>query len=219
MDGQSAASVSPGPGLDKVYESLGATVIVSGGQTMNPSNELLLQAIEDVPAPDVIVLPNNSNIILAAQQAQALSNKRVRVIPTKTVPQGVNALLAYNYGADLDDIARSMERSLEDVVTIEITTAVRDVSLNGLSVQEGQIIGLLDGDLVVAGTDVETVVSDVLQRIDMEDKEILTLYYGDLVEHEQAEALTEILTERYADLEIEVVEGGQPHYHYIISAE
>jgi len=211
--------VSPGPGLDKVYESLGANVIVSGGQTMNPSIELLLQAIEDVPAPDVIVLPNNSNIILAAQQAQALSEKRVRVIPTKTVPQGVSALLAYNYGGDLDDIARSMERSIEDVVTIEITTAVRDVSLNGLSVEEGQIIGLLDGDLVAAGATIETVVHEVLQRIDIDNMEILTFYYGETVEQEQAEALTEALAEQYADLEIEVVQGGQPHYHYIISVE
>ena len=217
--GTATVVVSPGPGLDKVYESLGASVIVSGGQTMNPSIELLLQAIEDVPASDVIVLPNNSNIILAAQQAQALSEKRVRVIPTKTVPQGVSALLAYNYGGDLDDIARSMERSIEDVVTIEITTAVRDVSLNGLSVEEGQVIGLLDGDLVVAGTAIETVVHEVLQRVDIDDMEILTFYYGETVDQEQAETLTEALEERYKDLEIEVVQGGQPHYHYIISVE
>jgi hypothetical protein len=172
-----------------------------------------------VPASDVIVLPNNSNIILAAQQAQALSDKRVRVIPTKTVPQGVSALLAYNYGGDLDDIARSMERSIEDVVTIEITTAVRDVSLNGLTVEEGQIIGLLDGDLVVAGPEIEAVVQEVLQQIDSEEMEILTLYYGETVEQEQAEALAQVLSGCYPDLEIEVVQGGQPHYHYIISVE
>ncbi len=211
--------VSPGPGLDKVFESLGANVIVSGGQTMNPSTEQLLQAIEGAAAPEVIILPNNSNIILTAQQAQALSEKQVRVVPTKTVPQGVSALLSYNLNADLDDNARSMERSIEDVLTAEITTAVRDVSLNGVAVREGQVIALLDGDLKVAGEDLGTVVEEVLQQMNLDEKEILTFYYGETVTAERAQALVEQLGSRYPEIEFEVVEGGQPHYHYIISAE
>lgn len=212
-------AVSPGPGLDKLFESLGANVIVSGGQTMNPSTEQLLQAIRDAPAGDVIILPNNSNIILAAQQAQALSDKRVRVIPSKTVPQGVSALLAYNYNADLDDNARAMERSIEEVATAEITTAVRDVSVNGLSVHKGHIIGLIDGELEVVGEDMNTVVDRVLERMCTDETEIITLYYGEQATAESTEALAERLASHYPDVEIEVIEGGQPHYHYIVSAE
>jgi DAK2 domain fusion protein YloV len=211
--------VSPGQGLSKLFRSLGAAVIVSGGQTMNPSIEQLLQAIEDAPAQEVIVLPNNSNIILAAQQAQALSGKRVRVVPTKTVPQGVSALLAYNYSADLGANTRAMERGAEEVRTAEITTAVRDVRLNSLEVKEGEIIGLVDGELVVVGHSLEETAFEVLLRLEADDAEILTFYYGESVPEEDAEALVEKVESRYPDAEIEVVDGGQPHYHYIISAE
>jgi DAK2 domain fusion protein YloV len=211
--------VSPGPGLSKLYESLGATVIVPGGQTMNPSIEQLLQAIEDVPAEQVIILPNNSNIILAAQQAQAISDKRVRVVPTKTVPQGVSALLAYNMNADLDANARAMERTTQQVCTAEITTAVRDVRLNGLDVQEGQIIGLIDGELRVASSSIDGVAMAVLQEMDVDDAEILTLYYGAGVSEEGARALAERAEAQYPYLEVEIVDGGQPHYPYILSIE
>jgi hypothetical protein len=211
--------VSPGQGLGKLFRSLGAAVIVSGGQTMNPSIEQLLEAIEDAPAQEVIVLPNNSNIILAAQQAQALSGKRVRVVPTKTVPQGVSALLAYNYSADLHTNARAMERGAEEVRTAEVTTAVRDVRINSLEVREGEVIGLVDGELVVAGHSLEETVFEVLLHLEADDAEILTFYYGESVSEEDAEALVEKVESQYPDAEIEVVEGGQPHYHYIISAE
>lgn len=211
--------VSPGPGLDKVFESLGANVIVSGGQTMNPSIEQLLQAVQDAPAQEVIVLPNNSNIILAAEQAQALSDKRVRVVHTKTIPQGVSALLCYSFSADLDTNVRSMERSIEGVRTAEITAAVRDVSLNGIAVQVGQIIGLVDGELQVAGEHVGAVTEQVLEGMADDDVELLTLYYGQDVTEEQAQALGERLRGGYPDVEIEIIDGGQPHYHYIISAE
>lgn len=212
-------AVSPGPGLDKLFESLGANVIVSGGQTMNPSVERLVQAVNDAPAPDVIILPNNSNIILAAQQAQALSGKRVRVIPTKTVPQGVNALLAFSYNADLDDNARAMERSIGEVRTAEITTAVRGVSVNGLNVQEDQVIGLIDGDLKVAGEDMDTVIDQVLEQLCTDGTELITLYYGGEATAESAQALASRLSSRYPEIEVEVIEGDQPYYHYIISAE
>jgi DAK2 domain fusion protein YloV len=211
--------VSPGSGLDKLFESLGANVIVSGGQTMNPSVERLLQAINDAPAPDVIVLPNNSNIILAAQQAQALSSKRVRVIPSKTVPQGVNALLAFSYNADLDDNARAMERGIGEVRTAEITTAVRGVSVNGLDVQEDQVIGLIDGDLKVAGEDMDTVIDRVLEQMCTDDTELITLYYGGEATAESTQALASRLSSHHPDIEVEVIEGDQPYYHYIISAE
>jgi len=211
--------VSPGPGLDKVFQSLGCSAIVQGGQTMNPSIEQLFQAVEETSAQDVIILPNNSNIILAAQQAQALSEKRVRVIPTKTVPQGVSALLAFNYHADLDDNARSMERSASEVRTGEITTAVRDARLNGLQVEAGQIIGLVDGELAVSGHDIEHVTIETLRRMDADSAEILTLYYGQDISPVEAQALAARVQDEFPDTEIEVIEGGQPHYQYIVSAE
>jgi DAK2 domain fusion protein YloV len=211
--------VSPGPGLSKLFRSLGANVIVPGGQTMNPSIEHLIQAIDDTSAQEIIILPNNSNIILAAQQAQALSDKRVRVIPTKTVPQGVNALLAYNFNADLDTNARSMERSAQEVQTAEITTAVRDVHINSLEVKEGQIIGLVDGELVVAGQDTSTTVMELLKQMEADEAEILTFYYGETESEESTQALVELVESQYPDVEIEVIEGGQPHYHYIVSVE
>jgi DAK2 domain fusion protein YloV len=211
--------VSPGPGLDKLFESLGANVIVSGGQTMNPSIEQLLQAVQDAPAQDVIILPNNSNIILAAQQAQALAKKRVRVVPTRTVPQGVSGLLAYNYSAELGDNVRAMDRSIGEVHTAEITTAVRDVSLNGLQVQEGQVIGLIDGELELAGQELNVVARDVLARMVTDEAEVLTFYYGDTVSDESARTLVKEIEALYPDVEVELIEGGQPHYHYIISVE
>jgi len=211
--------VSPGPGLDKLFESLGANVIVSGGQTMNPSIEQLLQAVQDAPAQDVIILPNNSNIILAAQQAQALAKKRVRVVPTRTVPQGVSGLLAYNYSAELGDNVRAMDRSIGEVHTAEITTAVRDVSLNGLQVQEGQVIGLIDGELELAGQELNVVARDVLARMVTDEAEVLTFYYGDTVSDERARTLVKEIEALYPDVEVELIEGGQPHYHYIISVE
>jgi dihydroxyacetone kinase-like predicted kinase len=217
--GIAIVAVSPGPGLSKLFRSLGAKVIVAGGQTMNPSIEQLLQATQDAPGTEVMILPNNSNIILAAQQAQALSSKRVRVVPTKTIPQGVSALLAYNYSADLDANARSMERSAQEVRTAEVTTAVRDVSLNGLEVTEGQIIGLLDGDLVIAGYDLDTTVLKLLRHMAVDEAEIVTFYYGETVSEESAQALVEQVESQYPDVELEIIDGGQPHYHFIISTE
>jgi DAK2 domain fusion protein YloV len=211
--------VSPGPGLTKLFQSLGGHVIIPGGQTMNPSIEQIVQAIEDARSQHVIILPNNSNIILAAEQAQALSDKRVRVIHTKTIPQGVSALLAYNYSAGLDDNARAMERSSQEVRTGEVTTAVRDVRVNSLEVREGQIIGLVDGELTTAGLDLDEVVLDVLQRMGGDEAEVLTLYCGETVTQESTQTLAERIEARYPEAEVEIVDGGQPHYHYIMSAE
>jgi len=211
--------VSPGPGLSRVFQSLGASVIVSGGQTMNPSIEQLLEAVNDAPSEQVVILPNNSNIVLAAQQAQALADKRVRVIPTKTIPQGISALLAYNYNADLDANTRAMERSASEVQTAEVTMAVRDVRLDDLDVKEGQVIGLVDGKLVVVGYDLDSLVMDLLAYMDAGEAEILTFYYGEAVPADHVQAFAAQVQEKYGEVEVEVVDGGQPYYHYIISAE
>jgi uncharacterized protein len=211
--------VAPGPGLTTVFESLGASVVVPGGQTMNPSTEELLQAIEQVPSEDVILLPNNKNILMAAAQAKALSDKNVRVVPTITVPQGISALLALNYQADLETNTRIMTEATQTLKTIEITTAVRSVQLNGISVQEGEVIGLIDGKLQVKGEDTDEIVLHALEEIDAHEYEIITIYYGETVTHDQAEALAAQIEDLYPEQEIEVIDGGQPHYHYILSVE
>ncbi|MGQ9492368.1 MAG: DAK2 domain-containing protein [Anaerolineae bacterium] len=212
-------AVVNGDGLMRVFESLGVGATVPGGQTMNPSTEELLKAISSLPADKVIVLPNNPNVILTAQQTQWMSEKEVIVVPTKTIPQGISALLAFNYQSDLKTNADLMERAASQIQTIEITNAIRSVQINGLRVQKGQFIGLLNGELVEADDDLQRVAQAVLQRIDMKRYEIITVYWGDAVTREQAERLISWITERYPDAEVELVEGKQPYYHYIISVE
>jgi len=211
--------VAPGPGLARVFQSLGANAVVSGGQTMNPSTEDLLKAVESVPRNDIIILPNNKNIVLAARQAQTMTGKKVEVVPTITVPQGIAALLALNYQADLATNARVMAAAARTIQTAEITTAVRSVQINGIHVREGESIGLVNGELKVKGGSPEQVVKAALEEMGAGDAEIITLYYGESVTADQAQALAEELERLYPDQEIELVDGGQPHYQYILSAE
>jgi DAK2 domain fusion protein YloV len=212
-------AVVSGDGLEKVFLSLGASAIVPGGQTMNPSTEEILRGVESLPTPKVVILPNNPNIILAARQAQELSQKEVAVVPTRSIPQGVAALLAFNHQADLEENAKAMARAAQDVHTGEVTTATRDAQLNGMTVRQGQIIGLQDDQLVISGETVDEVVEALLEKMDVADREIVTLYYGAGVRQEEAEALVARLQEKYPDQNFEVVYGGQPHYFYILSAE
>jgi DAK2 domain fusion protein YloV len=211
--------VAQGPGLVRVFESLGASAVVPGGQTMNPSTEELLKAAEGIQTDQVIILPNNSNIILAAQQAQKLSEKNIRIVPTRTIPQGVSALLAFNYQADLDANARAMEQAAGEVQTGEITIATRSVQLNGVDVKEGEAIGLLNDNLVASDRSPEQVIEEVLRQMKAEEYEIITIYYGENVTQKEAEALATQISQDYPEQEIELVNGGQPHYIYILSAE
>jgi dihydroxyacetone kinase-like predicted kinase len=211
--------VAPGQGLVTVFESLGASVVVPGGQTMNPSTEQLLKAVESAPSEDVIILPNNKNIVLAAEQAKSLSGKKVEVVPTITVPQGISALLALNYQTDLASNARIMAEAAKMIETIEITTAVRSVQINGIAVQKGEVIGLVNGKLKVKGDTPAGVVLEALEEIQAEEYEIITIYYGESITADEAQILADQILGRYADQEVEVVDGGQPHYHYILSAE
>jgi uncharacterized protein len=212
-------AVANGAGLCHVFESLGISVIVHGGQTMNPSTEELLQAVANLPADMVILLPNNPNVILTAQQAQGMSEKQVAVISTKSIPQGIGALLAFSSDADLRTNVDLMERAAAQIQTVEITRAVRSVQINGLKVEKGQIIGLLNGQLVRAGDGLRSVTADVLQAMDIARYEVITIYWGSEVTKDDAEALAAWIREHHSDQEIEVVEGNQPYYQYIISAE
>jgi DAK2 domain fusion protein YloV len=219
LSGIGTVVVAPGPGLMQVFESLGASFVVSGGQTMNPSTEDLLQAVESVPSEEVIILPNNKNIVMAAEQAGALSEKTVEVVRTITVPQGISALLALNYQADLANNVRVMAEAAKTIETIEITTAVRSVQVNGIDVEEGEIIGLVNGILRVKGSSPVQVGKEALEQIQAEDFEIITIYYGDSVTADEAQQLADEIETRYPEQEIEVVDGGQPHYYFILSAE
>lgn len=212
-------AVAVGEGLTRIFQSLGIAAIIPGGQTMNPSTEEILQAIESLPNQRVILLPNNKNIIMAAQQAGELSHKEVAVVPTQSIPQGIAALLAFNFQADLEENARQMARAAKEVMTGEITTATRDASLNGLTVRQGQAIGLLDDELVVAADNPEEAARQMLERMGAEDLEIVTLYFGAGVTEGEAQTLAKQLRDIAPNAEFEIHEGGQPHYFYIISAE
>lgn len=211
--------VAPGAGLQRVFESLGASAVVSGGQTMNPSTEELLNAIEGVKADSVIVLPNNRNVILSAQQAKALSSKGVFVVPTKTMPQGIAALLAFNYQADAATNAQIMEQAHKHVQTVEVTRAVRSARVNGISLSEGDVIGLLNGEIKASGDDFHTVVLNSLGMLQLDENEIVTIYYGQDANQSAAEELAGKITKQFGHLEVEIVDGGQPHYPYILSVE
>lgn len=224
LEGVGVIAVAPGPGLREVFESLGVGAVVSGGQTMNPSTQELLEAIEALPSDEVILLPNNGNIILAAQQARQLAaerlpHKRVAVVPSRTVPQGISALLAFNLQADIEENAEAMTRALASIDTGEVTVAVRDASIDGVDVSAGDVIGLLNGALATKGKTSDEVALLLLVQMNAQETEIITVYYGESAPAEAAEALGEEIRSTYPDQDVEVISGGQPHYHYIISAE
>jgi DAK2 domain fusion protein YloV len=212
-------AVAPGEGLAEIFRSLGADLVVSGGQTMNPSTQELLAAIDELPQQDVILLPNNGNVRLAAEQACGLTRKRVTIVPARTLPQGMAALVVYSADADLATNVAAMTEAMSTVRTGEVTVAVRDAQLDGLSVQAGQALGLLDDEAVVVGAERDAVALDLTDRMGAAGGEILTIYYGADVTAQGAEALAATACERYGALEVEVVSGGQPHYPYIMSLE
>jgi hypothetical protein len=212
-------AVVAGEGFEKVFQGFNVNAIVSGGQTMNPSIEELLAAVEKVPSQKVIILPNNSNVILSAQQVLDLTHKEVYVVPSKTLPQGIAALLAFSFEADFATNCKTMTDAAQQAQTAEITVAVRSVQLGSVSVREGDYIGVINGNLAVAGQQIEQVLRDTLQRMQIEQYEIITLYYGSDVPFEEAQNIARQIKQRYSHLEIDVVNGGQAYYAYIISAE
>ncbi|MBI2850418.1 MAG: DAK2 domain-containing protein [Chloroflexi bacterium] len=212
-------AVVSGDGLAEVFTSLGTTAIVPGGQTMNPSTKELLQAVKSVKSDKVILLPNNKNIILTAEQVQSLTDKTVEIVPTQTIPQGVAALLAFDYEADFQTNANLMREAQANVKTIEITRAVRAAHLNGLNIKKRQVIGLLDGELLVSGSNPIDIVTKILAKLDLSNIEIMTIYYGADTEPAEAEELSASIRERHPRLQVEIIRGGQPYYNYIISIE
>lgn len=211
--------VSPGAGLSRIFASLGVAAIVAGGQSMNPSTQDILNSFENLPTDKVIILPNNKNIVLAANQAKEVTVKQVAVVPTRTVPQGLAAMLALIPDGELSAVAEKMTRALNTVKTGEVTVATRTVEIDGVSVKDGQVIALLDGKLVVSAESVEQGVMDLLEKAEADQHELVSLYYGEGMTHAEANRIADIIVTKYSSLEVEVQEGGQPHYQFIISIE
>lgn len=212
-------AVVAGTGLEEVFNSLGVSSLVHGGQTMNPSTKDLLQAVEKAPSDKVILLPNNKNIILTAEQVKSLTKKSIDIIPTETIPQGVAALLAFDYEADMETNVNLMKQAIGSIRTIEITRAVRSTHVNGFKIKRKQIIGLLDDKLCAVGNNAITVITDTLDKVDTSKNEILTIYYGADTELSEAEKVASTIREQYSGLQVEIIKGDQPHYNYIISIE
>jgi DAK2 domain fusion protein YloV len=212
-------AVSPGNGISKIFASLGVAAIVEGGQTMNPSIKELLESFENLPTNNIIILPNNKNIILAAQGASEASIKQVAVIPSKSIPQGLNALLQLDPDGDFDEIVKKMNNALADSETGEITIATRDVEIDGVNVKQGAVIGLLNGKLVASDKTLEKTCLLLLKKINMDEKERITLFYGNQISEDEVEKIVKKISKTYPDHEVEIHSGGQPHYQFIISIE
>ena len=212
-------AVSSGEGFSEIFRELDVAKIIEGGQTMNPSAGDIADGILAVNADVVYILPNNSNIILAAETAADLVDCDVRVIPTKTVPQGITAAISFNPDADADENAAGMTEAASAVKTGLVTYAVRDTSSNGLEIKEGNLIGLSDKKIVSTGTDMNEVISILMDDLCDDSVSVITIYYGSDISEEDATAISDMLTEKYPDCDVMLQNGGQPVYYYTISAE
>lgn len=213
-------SVSVGEGINEIFKGLGVDYIIEGGQTMNPSTEDILNAIDKVNADVVYVLPNNKNIILAANQAESLvEDKRVVVIPTKTVPQGITALINYIPDNSVEENIERMTEEIGRVKTGQVTYAVRDTELDGKVIKENDIMGIGDKGIVAVGQDIKATTIDMVKELIDDTSELVSIYFGSDVTEEAAQALVEELSEAYSDIDVELNYGGQPIYYYLVSIE
>ncbi len=212
-------SVGSGEGIVDIMYSLGADAVVVGGQTMNPSTEEILRAMQGVAARSILILPNNKNIVMAAEQAAALvKDREVKVIATRTIPQGLSALLSFNAERDLEHNYRQMTEAAQAVLTGEVTRAVRETTSNGIKIQQGDLIGIAEGAIVAVGNEPEQVIQEMLAKMLTEEHSLVTLYYGADI-GEQAEKIVEGLRKSFPEIEFELHYGGQPLYHFILSVE
>lgn len=213
-------AVSVGEGMDDIFRGLGVDYIISGGQTMNPSTDDMLKAINNVNAKTVFILPNNKNIILAANQAQYLvEDKQVIVIPTKTAPQGITALINFMADNSVEENEAAMNEGIASVKTGQVTYAVRDTVINGLEIKQGNIMGIGDKEILSVGTIVEDTALEMLDRMIDEDSELISIYYGEEVDEEVAMEFVSDIENKYPDIDVEAHSGGQPIYYYICSVE
>ncbi|WP_419726797.1 DAK2 domain-containing protein [Terrisporobacter petrolearius] len=212
-------ATSMGEGLAQIFKDFGVDHIIEGGQTMNPSTEDFMKAIENLHAKNIIILPNNSNIIMAANQAKELSAKNIIVIPTKNVAQAFTTLVTFDADADVSENESNMMEALSLVKSGQVTYAVRDTVINDVEVKEGNIIGIAEGKLLSAGNNVDEITTDLIEKLVDEDSAIITLFYGEDTSKEEAEVLRDLLEEKFEDIDVELHYGGQPLYYYLISVE
>lgn len=212
-------SVSIGEGLNEVFTELGVDKIISGGQTMNPSTEDIIKAIDSINAENIIIFPNNSNIILAANQAKLISEKSVEVIPTKSIQAGISSLFAFDPESDIKENIENMKKICENLKTGQITFSVKDTSINGTKIKKGDIIGLVGKEIVYTGSNIEEVTLKVIDNIVASEDSMITIIYGKDIDKESAKKIEKITESKYSSLDIELIYGGQPLYHYLISAE
>lgn len=213
-------SVSAGEGMGEIFRELGADYLIQGGQTMNPSTEDMLKAIDQVNAKNIFILPNNKNIILAANQARDLTeDKNIVVIPTKTIPQGITAMISYVPEKSVDENAEEMTESIGNVKTGQVTYAVRDTRIDELDIHQGDIMGIGDNGILAVGQDIQKVAVDMTCKMTDEDSELISVYYGADVTEADAEEVSSRLEEIYPDFDIEINYGGQPIYYFVISVE
>jgi len=215
----SVVTVAVGEGLEEILRSLGAEIVVSGGQTMNPSTEELVRGISAARAPEVLLVPNNTNILMAAEQALQLVDKKALVVPTRNIPQGIAAMLAYNPQATLDINRQRMVSAMGAVRTGEITYAVRSTSYNEFQIDQGDVLAIVDDEIIATGSDPQAVLTQLLERLVDSDIEFVTILYGADITEEQARAAAEAAAERYPGVELEVHRGGQPLFYYLVSVE
>ncbi len=212
-------AVSPGKGLSSIFASLGVAAIVEGGQTMNPSVQELVAAFENLPTDKVIILPNNKNIILAAQNAAKVSVKQIGIIPTRNAPQGFAAMLRLNPEGSLEENEESMKEAIQEVHTGDITISTRSVEIDGVEVEKGEVIALYDGQLVSSAPTIEEAIQELLEKANMDEVERVTFFYGEDLNQTQANLLADAIRKNYPDVELEIHSGGQPHYQLIIAFE
>jgi DAK2 domain fusion protein YloV len=212
-------AVASGAGLVRTFKDIGVRIVIEGGQTMNPSVDDFLNAIHSANAKSLVLLPNNGNIVMTAQQAAQMSEIPAKVVPTKTLPQGIAAAIAFNFSGGLDDNAANMTESAKRVTTGEITVSTRNVTINDVTVRDGQIIGLINDKLAVAGEGIADTLLALLEKADAASQELITLYYGNGTTAEQAEVMAEQVRTVYPNQQVDVYEGGQPHYWYVVGIE
>nr|WP_239585123.1 DAK2 domain-containing protein [Enterococcus xiangfangensis] len=216
---QAVIAIAAGEGVQELFKSLGADFVISGGQTMNPSTEDILEAIKEVHADQVVVLPNNKNIFMAADQAAEVADIPVAVVPSKTVSQGMTAMLAFHGDQSLEDNKTAMTDMLESVVSGQITNAIRDTAIDGVEIHEGDYLGMIDGKIVLSEADKYQATFDTLNKMINDEIEIITIIVGEEGTQAEAEKLSAAIEASYPDLEVEIHEGKQPVYPYLLSAE
>lgn len=212
-------AVAAGDGLNQMFKEIGADLVVSGGQTMNPSTEDILNAVEATPAKTVFVLPNNKNIIMAAEQAAPLSTRKVIVLPTRTVPQGISAMMSFDPGASIDDNHLAMTKAIENVGTGQVTFAARDSLIDGKSVKQGQILGMENGAITTIDDNIVDAAFKITKHLCSKTTEYVTIFYGEGATEDDAEKLKDMIADKFEKVDINVLPGGQPVYHFIISVE